>query len=199
MTVSQKPSRPPVGYTEVIGIVSTLLKNPGKEWESPTDPDSRVGRMKDGRTRFSYKAENAVDLKTSIIVSARIEHGDQGDTTTLLPTIEAAERNLRKVNKKRKILDAVVDKGYHKAALIKELNWNRGITTYIPERETKGRRKWKGDMRARTEFHLKRRRCKEKHGKALGRKRANLVERAFAHLCGTKGMRRFTTRGFENG
>jgi hypothetical protein len=87
----------------------------------------------------------------------------------------------------------------YKADLIKELNWKRGITTYIPERETKGRRKWKGDERARTEFHLNRQRCKREHGKALGRKRANLVERAFAHLCGTGGMRRFTARGLENG
>jgi len=154
--------------------------------------------MKDGRTRLSYKAENAVDLKTSIIVSARIEHGDQGDTATLLPTIETAEKNLRRVNRKRKILDVVADKGYHKAELIKELNWDRGITNYIPDRETKGRRKWKGDIRARTEFHLNRRRCKGQHGKALGRKRANLVERAFAHLCETGGMRRFTVRGLEN-
>jgi hypothetical protein len=155
--------------------------------------------MKDGRTRLLYKAENAVDLKTSIIVSARIEHGDQGDTTTLLPTLEAADRNLRRANKKRKILDVVADKGCHKGELIKELNWKREITTYIPERETKGRRKWKGDVRARTEFHLNRRRCKGEHGKVLGRKRANLVERAFAPLCGTGGMKRFTTRGLKNG
>ena len=52
---------------------------------------------------------------------------------------------------------------------------------------------------ARTELHLNRRRCKGEHGKALGRKRANLVERAFAHLCGSGAMRRFTTRGLENG
>jgi transposase len=173
-------------------------KTSNKEWESPTDPDSRVGRMKDGRTRLSYKAENAVDLKTSIIVSARVEHGDRGDTATLLPTIETAEKNLRRVNRKRKILDVVADKGYHKAELIKELNWDRGITTYIPEKKAKGRRKWDGDVRARTEFHLNRQRCKREHGKALGRKRANLVERAFAHLCESGGMRRFTVRGLEN-
>jgi len=130
---------------------------------------------------------------------ARIKHGDQGDTAMLLPTIEAADRVLCRVNKKKKFLDVVADKGYQKAELIKELNSNRGITTHIPERETKGRRKWKGDERARTEFHLNRQRCKREHGKALGRKRANLVERAFAHLCGTGGMRRFTTRGLDNG
>ena len=97
--------------------------------------------MKDGRTRLSYKAENAVGLKTSIIVSARIEHGEQGDIATLLPTIETAEKNLRRVNRKTKILDVVADKGYHKAKLIKELNRHRGITTYIAEKKDKGRRK----------------------------------------------------------
>jgi hypothetical protein len=67
------------------------------------------------------------------------------------------------------------------------------------ERETKGRRKWKGDVRARTEFHLNRQRRRREHGKALGRKQANLVERTFTHVCGTGGMRRFTARGIENG
>jgi len=102
------------------------------------------------------------------------------------------------VNPESHILDVVADKGYHKAELIKELSGNQGITTYIPERKTKGRRKWNGDEAARKEFHLNRRRCKGEQGKSLGRMRANLVERAFAHLCETGGLRRFTVRGLEN-
>ena len=35
-----------------------------QEWESPGDPDSRITRMKDGRTHLGYKAEHVVDLDT---------------------------------------------------------------------------------------------------------------------------------------
>jgi transposase len=40
---------------------------PGKkvsndDWESPSDPDARITRMKNGTTRLAYKAEHAVDL-----------------------------------------------------------------------------------------------------------------------------------------
>lgn len=45
----------------------------------------------------------------------------------------------------------------YKAELIKEISGNRCITTYIPEKETKGRRTWNGDEVARKEFHLNRR------------------------------------------
>ena len=39
-------------------------KVPNKEWQSSTDPDSRIMKMKNGRTHLSYKAENTVDLET---------------------------------------------------------------------------------------------------------------------------------------
>ncbi len=32
-----------------------------EQWESPTDKDSRIAKMKDGRTHLAYKAEPAVD------------------------------------------------------------------------------------------------------------------------------------------
>jgi hypothetical protein len=43
-----------------------------EEWVSKTDGDSRIGRMKDGRTHLKYKAENAIDLDTEIILAAEI-------------------------------------------------------------------------------------------------------------------------------
>lgn len=48
------------------------------EWECATDSDSRIGKIKDGRYHLKYKAENAVDLETEIIVAAEVYHGDQG-------------------------------------------------------------------------------------------------------------------------
>jgi transposase len=37
-------------------------KASNKEWESATDPDSRIAKMKDGTTHLAYKAEHVVDL-----------------------------------------------------------------------------------------------------------------------------------------
>jgi transposase len=42
------------------------------EWLSPTDPDSRIARMKDGTTHLAYKAEHVLDLDTEIILAAEI-------------------------------------------------------------------------------------------------------------------------------
>ena len=38
------------------------------EWESPTDPDARIAKLKDGRTHLAYKPEHAMDLDTGAVV-----------------------------------------------------------------------------------------------------------------------------------
>lgn len=57
------------------------------DWESATDPDSRIGKMKDGRFHLKYKAENAVDLETEVIVAAEVYHGNVGDTSAIEDTV----------------------------------------------------------------------------------------------------------------
>lgn len=64
------------------------------DWESPTDPDAKVARMKNGSTRLGYKPEHAVDLDTGVIVAAPIHPADRGDTNRLDPTLKAAAQNL---------------------------------------------------------------------------------------------------------
>ena len=65
-----------------------------ENWVSKTDPDARVGKMKDGRTHLKYKAENAVDLETEIIVAAEVYRGDCADTLTIEDTVVAAQTHL---------------------------------------------------------------------------------------------------------
>ena len=48
------------------------------EWVSPSDPESRITQMKDGRTHLAYKAEHVVDLKSDVILAAAIYPADQG-------------------------------------------------------------------------------------------------------------------------
>jgi hypothetical protein len=66
------------------------------EWASPTDPEARITRMKDGRTRLAYKPEHAVDLDTGAILAAAVHAGDAGDTQTLETTLAAAATNSRR-------------------------------------------------------------------------------------------------------
>ena len=83
------------------------------EWVSPTDPDSRIAKMKDGTTHLAYKAEHVVDLETEMILAAEIYHADQADTQTLEDSVNAAQTNQREAGSEQQIEDVVADKGYH--------------------------------------------------------------------------------------
>src|ERR1700734_3578742 len=48
------------------------------DWKSPTDPDARIAKMKDGTTHLAYKPEHAVDLDTGVVVAAPIHPADAG-------------------------------------------------------------------------------------------------------------------------
>src|SRR5204863_270088 len=86
------------------------------EWASPSDPEARIAKLKDGRTHLAYKPEHAVDLDTGAIVAAEVHPADRGDTATLPGTLEAAEANLAAVGAAPTPEDPaelVADKGYH--------------------------------------------------------------------------------------
>ena len=56
---------------------------PNRDWRHPHDPDSRVTKMKHGRTHLAHKAKHAVDLDSIALLAVRLPAADQGDTTTL--------------------------------------------------------------------------------------------------------------------
>src|SRR5215212_9753311 len=64
------------------------------DWQSPTDPDARIVKLKDGRTHLAYKPEHAVDLDSGAVIAAEMHFADQGDTATLPGTLESAARHL---------------------------------------------------------------------------------------------------------
>jgi hypothetical protein len=57
------------------------------EWVSPSDPDSRIARMKDGTTHLAYKAEHVVDLDTGVLLAAEVFHADESNPQTLIPSL----------------------------------------------------------------------------------------------------------------
>jgi IS5 family transposase len=120
-----------------------------QDWQSETDPDSRIAKMKDGTTHLAYKSEHAVDLDTGAMLGVAIYPADQGDTACITETLLVVEENLAALgDTPPELLCVVTDKGYHQAELLKEINVERGITTYIPERHSEQRRRWRGDTQA---------------------------------------------------
>ena len=71
------------------------------------------------------------------------------------------------------------------------------MRTYYAEPD-RGRRTWRGKTAERDAVYGNRRRVRGKRGKALQRKRGELLERPFAHCYATGGMRRTHLRGHPN-
>ena len=172
-------------------------KGSNDDWTHPHDPDSRITKMKDGRTHLAHKFEHAVDLETGVIVGVTIQPADSGDTTTMIETlITAAEQVEAVLPESEGIQEVVADKGYHSTERIVDLN-RLDLRTYISEPKQK-RRRWKGNREAQAAVYENRRRIRRNRGKALLRQRGERLERPFAHLYETGRMRRTHLRGREN-
>ena len=177
------------------------------DWQSPSDPDARIAKMKDGTTHLAYKAEHAVDLDTEVILAAEVSLGDQADSATIEDTLSLAGGQVVEVTHGESTMaETVADKGYHKAetlARLTEAGESREATithldlrTYIAEPDAKHRRRWT-DKPPEWEaaYRANRRRTRGSHGKSLQRRRSEVVERSFAHVCETGGARRTWLRG----
>ncbi|MFC1895537.1 transposase [Thermodesulfobacteriota bacterium] len=185
-----------------------------KHWINPHNQDAKITRMKDGRTHFAEKCEQAVDLETGAVVAVTVQGADVGDTTTLDVTLEAAANNLNAIKEsldeqrateprqpgrlaRRDVIQHVVaDKGYHSAPVCDRLK-QQGVQPVISEPKT-GRRKWKGKRRQQLAFYANRNNIRSDAGKGLMRKRAELVERAFTHYLDAGGVRRAWLKGHKN-
>jgi transposase len=167
------------------------------QWESPTDRDSRIAKMKDGRTHLAYKAEHAVDLASEAIVATTVTFADKSDPQSGPVTLSLAEANLVLAGRDTKIAEAVMDKGYHDNGLLADLAL-RGVRTYIPERRQKTRHWTDKPVAQEQAFRANRQRVRGKKGRRLNRWRSERCERTFAHVCETGGGRRAWLRGQTN-
>lgn len=168
-----------------------------EQWESPIDPDSRIAKMKDGRTHLAYKAEHAVDLVSETILATTVTFADRSDPESAPVTLSLAEANLVLAGSETEIQEAVMDKGYHDNGLLAGLA-ERGVRTYIPERRQKQRRWTDKPVEHEQAFRANRRRVRGHKGRQLNRWRSERCERTFAHVCETGGGRRTWVRGQTN-
>src|SRR5467141_575283 len=175
-------------------------KTSNKDWTNPHDPDAKIMKMKDGRTHLAHKAEHAVDLETGAIVAVTVQGADQGDTTTLGETATAAAEQIEDaqadVDEPQALEEIIGDKGYHSNQSMMDLE-AVGIRSYISEPD-RGRRDWSKEPDAQAPVYRNRRRMRGPRGRRLMRQRGERIERSFAHLYDTGGMRRTHLRGHQN-
>lgn len=168
------------------------------EWKSEVDEDAKIARMKDGTTHLAYKAEHVVDLDSDLVLAAEIHPATAADTTTMADSVVAAQLNLKAAGSKAVIEEAAGDKGYHAAATIEMCDFF-DVRTYIPEPKTAETATWPDKPAEQRRAALNNRdRMKRSKGKAMQRRRSEVVERTFAHVCETGGSRRSHLRGLVN-
>jgi transposase len=168
------------------------------EWQSEIDPDAKIARMKDGTTHLAYKAEHVVDLDSDLVLAAEIGPATAADTATLPDSLVAAQLNLKAAGSQAVIGEAAGDKGYHAAATIEMCDFLE-VRSYIPEPKTAETATWpdKPEEQRRAALNNRSRMTRSK-GKAMQRRRSEVVERTFAHICETGGSRRSHLRGLVN-
>jgi transposase len=181
-------------------------KGNNDDWKNPHDPDAQITKMKDGRTHLAHKAEHAVDLETGAVLAVTLQPATAGDTNTLQETLTQCGEHIREVagdidNNDGQMnpegpAELVLDKGYHSndvLVILKEVE----VRSYCSEPD-RGRRNWKGKHEEKTAVYQNRRRIKGERGKRLLRQRGERVERSFAHMYETGGMRRTHLRRHDN-
>jgi transposase len=175
------------------------------DWHNPHDPDAKITKMKDGRTHLAHKQEHAVDMDTGAILAVTIQEADEGDTTSWRETVEETYQNLNTVREDEQaagklhpnsVEELVEDKGYHSNQTMADYR-ELGIRSYVSEPD-RGRRDWEGKAAERNAVYANRRRIRGERGKRLLRRRGELIERSFAHVLETGGMRRTHLRGHIN-
>jgi transposase len=185
-------------------------KTSNQEWMSPSDPDARIAKMKDGTTHLAHKAEHAVDMESGAVIAVTLQPADQGDTTTMQETLAETAENLAHLIEREAekapdkepqlsgepLAEIVCDKGYHSNDIVLKVQ-RAPARSYIPEPK-RPRRNWAGKADEQKAVYANRRRVQGNYGKRLLKKRGELIERSFAHCYETGAMRRVYLRGHEN-
>ena len=180
-------------------------KGSNDDWTNPHDPDAKITKMKDGRTKLGHKAEHAVDMDTGAIVAVTVQPANRGDTSSIETTLEEVTMVFEDVLSDQEAADElsdhlrselVADKGYHSNAVL-TAQQEAGVRTYISE-PNRGRRNWRRKPEARKAVYANRRRLRGARGQRLLRRRGELLERPNAHCYETGGMRRTHLRGHTN-
>src|ERR1700719_668023 len=163
-------------------------KTSNQEWMSPSDPDARIAKMKDGTTHLAHKAEHAVDMESGAVIAVTLQPADQGDTTTIQDTLAETAGNLAHLIEREgekspaeepqvslnPLAEIVADKGYHSDETMLAIQ-DADARSYIPEPK-RPQRNWAGKADAKKAVNANRRRVKDRYSKRLMKERGAQIE-----------------------
>src|SRR3989442_452471 len=178
--------------------------------ESPPDHSTssrtrrQISRQLHTGVHTCVLVEQAVDLSSRAVEAGALQAADRGDSASGRETgceageqiaTVAGEETSEGVNPEGP-KEVVLDKGYHSNEVLTKLaEWE--VRSYCSEPE-RGRRRWEGKKEEQAAVYANRRRIQGERGKRLLRQRGEKLERSFAHLYETGGMRRVHLRRHPN-
>jgi transposase len=180
-------------------------KTSNQEWVNPYDREAKVSKAKDGATDMLYKPENIVDLDTGAILNAEVRKADEADTQGLaertIGAVELVEAIREESSGGQEPVPAATetltgDKGYYCVEELEAIQQG-GVQTVISDPLSR-RRVDKLDCSGQAAVCNARLSVKSSEGKELLRRRGMNIERSFAHILDSGGMRRATLRGQVN-
>ena len=172
-------------------------KGSNDDWTHPHDPDAKITKMKDGRTHLAHKAEHAVDLETGRdrrrdrAGRRRRRHDDQhrdADRSRRAGRGGAARRRRHRRGRRRQ--------GLSQQSIARRSRGGGRPQLHLRARSRTAELEEEPD--ARDAVYRNRRRIRGPRGQRLLRLRGERLERPFAHLYETGGMRRVHLRGHAN-
>jgi len=176
-------------------------KTSNDEWHNPDDPDAKIGRTKHGACDMVHKPEHIVDLESGAIVAAEVWPGDAGDTADLAGRVIGAVERVEDLHGaehregESRVQSLTGDKGFHDAVELTVMQHETGVRTVIGDANAGRRRLDKLEPEVRAAVQRAARAVKSQSGKGLLKKRGEMIERGFAHVLDSGGLRRTTLRG----
>ena len=181
-------------------------KTSNKEWTNPNDPDAKVAQAKDGATDMLYKPENVVDLDTGTILAAEVRQADEADVSALAERVIAAAALVEAIRADSSGSGQPAgggdSNGNGRQRLLRRGGVGGDPSPAASKRSSAihcaNRRVDKLAAAQRAVVQRAKRAVRSAYGKALLRRRGMHIERSFAHILDSGGMRRATLRGQRN-
>lgn len=106
------------------------------DWESTTDPESRIMAHSDGHTHLSYKVDATVDLETGAIVAVGADLANVSDQSDCLERLDEAIATL--AERGMEPIAVVADKGHHSGENLVGIE-DRGVVPLISSPRRRGK------------------------------------------------------------
>jgi hypothetical protein len=148
-----------------------------------------------------YKPEHIVDLESGAIIAAEVRPGDAGDSEDFSVRILAAVERVETLHEEEhgegtsRVKSVTTDKGFHEAGELAIIQHATGARTVIGDANAARRRLDLMEPETKAAVQRAARAVKSQSGKRLLKMRGEKLERGFAHMLDSGGLRRTTLRG----